>query len=85
MRLVNTTQLHVRKAAHPSSGRDRGTDDQLLTCLQAFLGILCEHEKSSTTANLSPLLDMRGATQVHHKHSGTVFWAHVSHVRMSVR
>jgi hypothetical protein len=41
-----------------------GTDDHLLTCLQVLLGILWAHEKSSTTANLSPLLNMRGATQV---------------------
>jgi hypothetical protein len=92
IRLVKTTQLHVRKAADPSSGRDRtappnppGTDDHLLTCPQALPGILCGHEKTGTTANLSPLLNMRGATQVHHKHAGPVFWAHLSHVRMSVR
>jgi hypothetical protein len=62
-----------------------GTDDHLLTCQQALPGILCGHEKTGTTASLSPLLNMRGATQVHHKHAGLVFKADLSHVRMSVR
>jgi hypothetical protein len=70
----------IARAAKPP-----GTDDHLLTCPQALPGILCGHEKTGTTANLSPLLNMRGATQVHHKHAGPVFWAHLSHVRMSVR
>ena len=54
IRLVNTTQLHVRKAANPSTERDRGSDDQRLTCPQVLPGILCEREISSTTANLFP-------------------------------
>jgi hypothetical protein len=33
-----------------------------LTCPQALPGILSAHEKTGTTANLFPLLNMRGAT-----------------------
>ena len=53
-----------------------------LTCPQTLLGISVGHEKTSATADLSPLPKMRRATKIYDEHAGPADRTDISHVRM---